>query len=410
MNRRGRKTFWTALLGTSICCLLCISPDLASAEPEKGDCETIIQGNTRFALDLFAMLGNEEGNLFLSPYSLSAALAMTCAGARGETERQMAEVLHFALDRERLHPVFAEMLAADLSGGNRAGYELSMANALWGQEGNGFLDDFLSLAKQHYGAGLGEVDFTHATEEARRIINEWIELETAHKVKEMIHKEDLSSEVVLVLTNAIDFKGKWVKTFDEAHTEECAFRVNRDSQVMVPMMYKLAEFRLAQDANVNILELPYEGDRLSMLVLLPKDVHGLRSLERSLSPKKLEQWLDALRAQPVKVLLPRFDLQSRFNLKKILIAMGMTDAFGIKNADFSGMTGNRELFISDVIHQASVEVDEEGSKAAAATAIIMEKKGPRFATFQADHPFMFLIRDRQSSSILFMGRVVDPFE
>jgi serpin B len=367
---------------------------------------TVVEGNTGFALDLYARLREDSGNLFLSPYSISTALAMTYAGARGETATQMTDVLHFPLERERLHSAFSALESSVKAAGGKPGCSLHVANTLWGQQGYGFLGDFLALTKRHYGAALREVDFQRATEQARQTINAWVEDQTEHKITDLLQRNDLDSITTLVLTNAIYFKGNWASQFDRKRTLDAPFRLNSTETVAVPMMRQSGNFAFAGGDEVDLVELPYQGDRLSMVLLLPKESGGLANLEESLTRDNLARWLGRLREQPVQVSVPRFNLETRFKLSKVLQAMGMTDAFRPGQADFSGMTGRRELFIDEVIHQAQVEVNEEGTEAAAATAVVMRKGA--ITTFVADHPFLFLIRDKQSGSILFLGRVVNP--
>jgi serine protease inhibitor len=382
---------------------------VALAGPLEGDQGALVTGNTEFALDLYAKLRTEEGNLFLSPYSISTALAMTYAGARGETERQMAEVLHFTLGQERQHPAFAALESSVRAASDGPGCTLHVANALWGQQGYGFRDEFLALNRIHYGAGFREVDFAGAPEQARQTINAWVEDQTEKMIRDLLRKGDLDAADVLVLTDAIYFKGDWASRFDRRHTQDAPFRVSEREQVTVPMMNSSGQFGFVATDGLDLLELPYAGNRLSMVVLLPKEVGGLAALEQSLSTGDLERWLGGLRAEPVRVRLPRFKLDSRFDLARTLEAMGMIDAFSGRKADFSGMTGRRDLFIGMVIHQAAVEVNEEGTEAAAATAVKMKRTSVP-AAFVADHPFLFLIRDKQSGSILFMGRMLNPKE
>jgi serpin B len=396
-------------------------PKAALGGPPDADQQAVVEGNIGFALDLYARLRTQGGNLILSPYSISAALAMTYAGARGETARQMADVLHFTLPPERLHPAFAAMLSADQVSEGECGFQLHLANALWGQQGYGFLEEFLALQDNHYGAGFREVDFVEATEQARQTINAWVAQQTQQKIDELLQKGDLDPADVLVLANAIYFKGHWANRFDEQYTQDGPFTTNvmrecyhgvmklKRVTVQVPMMHQLGQFAYAAADELDLLELPYAGDRLSMVVLLPKHHGGLPNLEQSLTTEKLERWLGQLRPQPVRVSLPRFELGSRFDLSSTLEALGMTDAFDGRRADFSGMTGQRELWIGPVIHEAKVEVNEQGTEAAAATAVKM-KRGTAPPAFVADHPFLFLIRDRHSGSILFMGRVANPRE
>jgi len=379
----------------------------ARAERPTREVAQVIAGNTRFALDLYGRLRDRDGNLALSPYGISTALAMTYAGARGETARQMADVLHFDLPREDLHAAFAGMMAADRAAAEAGGYEFHLANALWGQQSYDFLGDYLDLTHRHYGAGLREVDFVHAAEQARQAINAWVAEHTADQVRELIHRGELTSDTTLVLANAIFFQGDWSSRFAPRHTRKGPFRINAEQQVDVPMMWQAGQFRCGWFEDLAVLELPYDGDRLAMVILLPADAGGLAAVEESLAPQSLERWLGAGRTQPVRVTLPRFQLDTRFNLADTLQALGMTEAFAGGRADFSGMTGRRELFLSLVIHQARIEVDEAGTEAAAGTGVVLKRGSPP-PDFTADHPFLFLVRDRQTGAILFLGRVMDP--
>ncbi|KPJ51062.1 MAG: hypothetical protein AMJ41_00345 [candidate division Zixibacteria bacterium DG_27] len=377
---------------------------------EISDKEIVVKGNNAFALDLYAQLKKEQGNLFFSPFSISTALGMTYAGARGNTERQMAEVLHFELGQEGLHPAFRELFMELNSrpGGRR--YELSVANALWGQKGYRFLEEFRELVRKNYGGGLNQVDFVKARETARRTINTWVEGETRGKITDLLKPGIINSWTRLVLTNAIYFKGYWASRFKEELTQEAPFTLVTGGKVNVPMMHLNGEFRYMEMDDLQALELPYLGGDLSMVVFLPKETDGIRNFEPSLTAGSLKKWLVRFREQEVLVALPKFKMTCDFRLDQALKSMGMTDAF--EEADFSGMTGRKELFIAAVVHKAFVEVNEEGTEAAAATAVVMEKGavGQRPPVFRADHPFLFLIRDLRSNSILFLGRVMDPRE
>jgi len=378
-------------------------------EPVKPE-KAVVGGNNAFALDLYGKLREREGNLFFSPFSISTALAMTYAGARGETEAQMAKVLHFPPGREKLHPA-CKTLIDDLNARQeKGGYELSVANALWGQKGYGFGKVFLHVTRTYYGAGLNEVDFVKAAEAARQRINKWTEEKTRGKIKDLIPPGVLTELTRLVLTNAIYFKGDWAAQFDEKATRDAPFTLLDGEKVDVPMMHQREDFGYMERETFQALALPYVGKELSMVVFLPKEVGGLAELEKSLTAKNLAKWLPALRKRKVRVWLPKFKMTSQFRLDKTLMAMGMADAF-TRAADFSGMNGKKDLFISAVIHKAFVDVNEEGTEAAAATAVVVgiTSVAPRrHVVFRADHPFLFLIRDNKSGSILFMGRVVNP--
>ncbi len=405
MSRRDRALTVVMLLSG----LLVWGATEALSAPQDADAGALVRGNNTFALNLYGELKEQEGNLFFSPFSISAALAMTYGGARGNTAAQMEQVLYFEVTAERLHQTFAQLLEQLNARGKKGGYQLSVANALWGQQGVGFLKKFLDLTEKHYGAGLQQVDFAAATEAARQTINAWVEKETQGKIKDLIQPGVLNALTKLVLTNAIYFKGTWAEQFDRKATRDTPFTLATRRQVKVPMMHKTENFGYTEAEGFQALELPYAGDDLSMVIFLPREVDGLAALEKELSLENLESWLGGLRRQTVQVSLPRFTMTSEFGLQDVLKSLGMTDAFS-GAADFSGMTGRRDLFISAVIHKAFVDVNEEGTEAAAATAVVMmTSAAPRPpVVFRADHPFLFLIRDNRSGSILFIGRLVNP--
>jgi len=382
--------------------------EVLSAREAQAPKKQTAEANTAFAIDLYAQLKKQEGNLFFSPYSISTALAMTYAGARGNTAAQMAEVLHFKLEPEVLHRAFGQLVADLNEQGKKGAYELAVANALWGQKGYGFLKEFLDLTRENYGAGLNEVDFAGATEAVRQRINKWAEDETRGKIKDLIPKGVLTIATRLVLTNAIYFKGNWASQFKKEATRDAPFTLLDGEKVDVPMMDQREDFGYMERETFQALELPYVGEELSMVVLLPREVDGLTALEALLTAENLSEWLPALRKRKVQVYLPKFKMTSAFESSKALKSMGMTDAFSLALADFSGMNGGTEpLSISKVIHKAFVDVNEEGTEAAAATAVVVHG-GMGAPTFRADRPFLFLIRDNKSGSILFMGRVVNP--
>ena len=368
----------------------------------------VARGNTSFALDLYQQLRHNAGNLFFSPYSISTALAMTYAGARGDTATQMAQTLHFPLAGERLHEAFAALGRLLNAVQERGDVLLSVANALWPQAGYHFLASFLDLVKRFYGLSITPLDFAEP-DKARAQINAWVEEETGDKIKELIRPGMLDSLTRLVLTNAIYFKGNWAHPFDRAKTKQAPFWLTAKRAVDVPMMAQKQDFEYAETAELQMLSLPYVGGALSMVLLLPREMDGLARLEDALTTENLKAWGRYLSSREVEVFLPRFELGSTFNLSGVLTGMGMRDAFG-EEADFSGMTGGRDLYISEVVHKAYVAVNEEGTEAAAATAVLMARMAlpPCPATFKADHPFIFLIRDNFVGGILFLGRVVAP--
>jgi serpin B len=379
---------------------------------EDSTMSPVVEGNTRFALDLYAKLLNEPGNLFSSPKSISTALAMAYAGARGETAAQMSRTLHFEGPRDKLDEAFAAIRQQLAPRGENPGYRLSVANRLWGQQGFHFLPDFLALTRDYYGAELAQVDFINHTEDARTTINEWVEKQTESRIKDLVPQGVLSPLTRLVLTNAVYFKGTWSRPFVKALTKEDDFHVSSDKTTRVPMMYRSDDLRLGNEDGLKALELPYGNGDLAALFLLPDKVDGLAALERSLDDVSLKRWLGSLRKQKVNVFLPRFTFSSAFSLSTILSELGMPAAFDPDRADFSGMSTQDRVFISAVLHKAFVDVNEEGTEAAAATGVAVGIKSAisphEPIVFRADRPFLFLIVDNRSKSILFIGRVVNP--
>jgi len=382
---------------------------MESAPAFPGATQTeIAKANNAFALDLYARLSNRPGNLFFSPASISTALAMTYAGARGETAQEMAATLHFTIEAQRLHPAFGALLRDLNNQGKKNRYRLSVANALWAQQGHSFLPEFVELTKTDYGAGVHDVDFVGAAEAARQTINTWVEKQTEDKIKDLMPRGIVSPDTRLVLTNAIYFKGNWQAQFNKEQTHESPFQVAADQKVNAPFMNQTGKFKYLDGDTFQALELPYAGKDLAMIALLPKQPDGLTDFEKQLSAAKLVDWLHKMRETEVIVSLPKFKLTSEFGLKETLTAMGMQLAFS-SSADFSGMDGKRDLFLSAVIHKAFVDVNEEGTEAAAATGVGIRTLAVRVKPmFRADHPFLFLIQDRRSGSILFLGRLANP--
>ena len=367
----------------------------------------VVQGNTKFALDLYQELKELEGNLFFSPYSISTALAMTYAGARGKTEMQMAETLRFTLAQDEIHPAFSKLEGRLEAVQAQGAIKLLVANSLWPQIGYLFLEEFIKLTEEYYGALISPVDYGNP-EAARKEINEWVAEKTEEKIKDLIPPPLIDQLTTLVLVNAIYFKGNWVNQFDSELTKEETFWATMDEGIEVSMMNLKREFMYSESDHVQILEFPYVGEDLSMIVLLPKEIDGLADIEKDLTIENLESWTSDLWKTEVMVSLPKFKMSGMFMLGGTLVSMGMPDAFGV-GADFSGMVGSKSLAISEVVHKAFIEVNEEGTEAAAATAVVMARSiPPPPPTFRADHPFIFFIRDIKSESILFLGRVKDP--
>jgi serpin B len=405
------------LVLAAVAALLSAGLTLSAAEKTEAEKKVIpgvVKGNNEFAFDLYGQLSKQDlgkkGNLFFSPESISTALAMTYGGARGDTAEEMAKALHFGLPRDMLHPGFSALIKELNGEGKKRSYQLSIANALWGQKGEGFKDDYLKLTRDNYGAGLKEVDFAGNAEGVRKEINTWVEKQTQEKIKDLLKPGVIDSLTKLVLTNAIYFKGDWNSQFKKDQTREEVFNDGSDAKRKVPMMHQTAKFKYHDAGELQVLEMPYAGKELSMVVLLPKKVTGLADLEKSLTADKLAGWLGKVREQEVIVSLPKFKTTSEFGLKPALEALGMKKAFLMPGADFSGINGKDDLYITAVVHKAFVDVNEEGTEAAAATGVVIGVKSlpPPKPEFRADHPFIFLIRDTRNDSVLFLGRFVEP--
>jgi serpin B len=393
--------------------IIALGAKAALCAPVNEDVQTVAKNTNNFAYGLYGQIAKEGGNLFCSPYSISSALAMTYAGARGKTAEQMASVLGFTLPADKLNHALSELMKS-FNAKDKA-YQLLVANALWGQTGYAFDPAFIKVTKKYYGAGFKEVDYVNEVkrEEARKEINAWTAKQTADKIQDLIGPKVLTEMTRLVLTNAIYFKGKWQFQFKKESTKDMPFAVSPAEKKPVPMMHQTTKFKYGEDANVQVLQMPYAGGDLSMVVILPKESYGIDKLQGELSTR-IDGWLAAVSEQKVEVYLPRFKLETEFVLNDQLIALGMADAFDEAAADFSGMTPDpKGLFISKVIHKAFVDVNEEGTEAAAATAVVMATKSATFSmerppVFRADRPFLFLIRDMRTGTILFIGRLTDP--
>jgi len=379
----------------------------------------VVDANNRFALDLYARLAEDpeagDGNIFFSPFSLSSALAITYEGARGTTADEIRSVFHFPENQSVLRSGFAGVIEDINSRANA--YTLRTANALWAEQTYPFLGDYISAAEQHYGARTTNLDFINTPDKSRGIINTWVEDQTEDRIKDLLQPGTINPLTRLVITNAIYFKGTWVAQFDEEKTTDADFRTGTGAIVRVPMMEQTdedARYGYAETDILQALSMPYEsgeGKDLSMLVLLPKN-DDLARIERSLNTRMLSSLQDSLRTRKVIVYFPKFVMETKYSLPAVLSAMGMPTAF-TPSADFSGMDGTRNLFIDDVIHQAFVEVNEEGTEAAAATGVTMQLTSmrveePPVPVFRADHPFIFLIQDNETGNILFMGRFTSP--
>jgi len=371
--------------------------------------QEVVNANNKFAFEFYSESNKgEEGNIFFSPYSISAALAMTYEGAKGQTADEMKSVFHFP-ESSILRPNFAAIYN-DINRGSDA-FELRTGNALWVQKDYPLLEDYTTGVEQYYGGKAANLDFAGETEESRQTINSFIAEQTNNKIKDLLPPGSVGALTGLVLTNAIYFKGTWKWQFDQSDTHEMDFKITPTNIVKTPMMFMepdKASFNYTDTGDLQILELPYKGEKISMLILLPTE--NLDSIESSLTTEKLDEYKSQMKETKLdSIYLPKFEFYTTYNLNKNLKALGMPTAFDSDNADFSGMTGQRDLFISLVIHQAYVKVDEKGTEAAAATAVIgtMSARIPR-NVFMADHPFIFIIQERGTGNILFFGKVVDP--
>ena len=394
--------------------LMSDKPRETSPDVSEGDLSMLIEGNSAFAFDLYRALKQEEGNLFYSPHSISVALAMTYAGARGDTAEQMAATLQFLLEQERLHPAF-NWLDAELAnrgegaqGKDDEGFRLNIVNAIWGQKDYGFLSDFLDVLAQNYGAGLRILDFINETEESRLAINDWVSDQTEGRIEDLIPQGAIDALTRLVLTNAIYFNAAWAYPFDGDITADGPFYLIDGGQVTVPMMKQTEAFGYTDGEGYQAIELLYDGDELSMVIMLPEDGQ-FEVFEEGLQADKVSDIIGGLELTEVALTMPQFEFDSEFSLKDTLAGMGMPVAFS-GAADFSGMTGGRDLYISEVLHKAFVAVDEAGTEAAAATAVIMKETAMpgQPAEVTIDRPFIFLIRDIETGAVLFVGRVMDP--
>lgn len=380
----------------------------------------VVSGNTAFACDLYGRLRGGSGNLFLSPYSISACLAMTREGAAGNTATQMDDVFHFpstglgvgfqglgvAMEAPRVrdgHGPDAQEIPA---------YEIAIANRLFGQTGFSFRPPFVEQMETVYGAGLEQLDIQGDPDAARQRINGWVEEQTHDRIQDLLPGGTPTADTRLVLVNAIYFKSSWMEPFQEKSTQDAPFHRADGTDVEARLMRRTARFRYLGTEDLQVLEMPYRRGAMSMFVVLPRARDGLPSVEAKLTPAAIDGWIRDMQSAKVAVQFPKYEFTSSFDLTKTLAAMGMGDAFSASRADFSKMTEKEPLFIGIVVHKAFVAVDEAGTEAAAATAVGMRlSAAPRPedpVSFTADRPFLFLIRHGVTGQVLFLGRVVDP--
>ncbi len=407
----------SVLFCTSLMLLLTTGASISAQSPVPPEITELATGNNAFAFDLYHTIAAEnEGNLFYSPLSISQALAMTYAGARGTTESEMAQTLHFTLSQAALHPAFAALNAnfeeraqTELVPDDEAQrFQLTIANALWGQADFPFLPDFVQLLDKSYGAGLQLTDFVQAPEAARDDINQWVEDQTEDKIQDIVPEGAITPDTRLVLANAIYFHAGWQRTFSETATEDAPFTLLDGAQVTVPTMRQQEGFLYQAGEGYQAVMLPYYGGQMGMMIVLP-DEGAFEQVEASLTGDSFSAMVAAMSYQELWLFMPKFEFEFGLELADTLAAMGMPEAF-TDAADFSGMA-EEPLFISRILHKAFVGVDENGTEAAAATIVMMEATSAMPSEpleLRLDRPFIFTIYDNVTGTILFVGRVMNP--
>lgn len=372
--------------------------------------DEIVRGNNRFCFNLYKnLVENEKGNIFYSPFSITMAMAMVFEGAKGWVVGEMQEVFKFPVDNKCRRESFLTLYKR--LNKKSAKYKLNIANALWVQRDYPFLPEYLKTIQKYYDGYARNVDFVGATEQTRQIINKWVEEKTNQKIKDLFPPGTIDQMSRLVITNAIYFKGQWAKEFDRSLTTEEDFWVTETKSIKVMMMKMIgpdSRFKYAETDELQILELPYDGDDLSMVILLPR-MNDISIIENELTFEKFEEWKRLLSETAVEIYLPRFTFRTRYVLTSNLSQLGMPNAFA-PHCDFSGIDGTKNLYIRSVVHQAYVDVNEEGTEAAAATGVVVgiTSVGPRIPVFRADRPFIFVIQEKDTGNVLFVGRVIEP--
>ncbi len=409
MSKKNNLKLMQTIFFTIILCNITLPAEQIEQNTEKKYAiDDLIKANNTFVFNLYTKINKSQENLFFSPYSISTALAMTFAGARGNTEKQVAKVMHFHNNQKEFHPIYSDLTKHLNSLSEKGNVQLNIANSLWLQKGYKIKNEFLTITKDNYNSGLNQINFKK-TEKTRKLINAWVAENTNNKIKELLKIGILEPLTKLVLANAIYFKGDWKDCFKESSTKEQPFFISKKDSVMVPLMHKEAKYTYYSDSLCKVLKMPYKGNELSMIFLLPLKKHGLSELEENLTNENIYEWLNRGRRTKVIVDIPKFTITSEFELGKTLATMGMPEAFSNK-ANFTGITNKKDLKLSEVVHKAYIKVDEKGSEAAAATAsgMLMMAMPESEPEFRADHPFLFIIRDNHYGTILFIGRVMNP--
>ncbi len=423
------------LLTKSLCGLIALSFLLSACQPRSSanvaksnerritapnvpseDISALVDGNNAFAFDLYHSLRSQEGNLLFSPYSISAALAMTYGGSRGNTESEMAETLHFTLPQERLHPAFNQLDLSLAKTGPSASkdeqpMQLNIANAVWAEREFAFRQDYLDLIARNYGAGIQLADFINNSGDVRNDINNWVSDQTNQKIKDLLPQGVPDRDTRMVLVNAIYFKANWLDQFVADYTQAAPFHLLDGSEVSTPMMHQVMHMSYGRGSDYQAVEIPYVGETAAMDIIVP-DAGQFSDFEAKIDAAQLGQILSSMQPTLVEFGMPKYDFTSSFDLSEQLKTLGMTEAFDSQQADFSGMDGARDLYISAAIHKAFISVDETGTEAAAATAISMGVTSAPIpgAALTIDRPFIFVIRDLETGQTLFVGRVLNPAE
>ena len=364
--------------------------------------------NNMFAFALLSKVSQQDkGNIFFSPYSISNAFSMVYEGARSTTASEIQSVFHFIQD-DASRKNYVRQINSEINNPSQQ-YKLNVANALWIQNDYPVLQSYTDTLEQYYTANATNLDLKNDSENSRKTINTWVENKTNQKIVNLLPEGSINKDTRVVLTNAIYFKGNWTNQFEASDTSDQNFTISQDDIVKVPMMKKDTSFPYFEDSNMQALKMPYQGGHLSMMILLPKD-NNLGSLVNSLSVEKLRQLNNNMTTESVSAYIPKFTLNTQYTLNDYLSSMGMPSAFSPIDADFTGITGNKDLSISTAVHQAFVKVDEKGTEAAAATGTVFQATSLMLAKniFKADHPFVFMIYDDQTGLVLFIGQVVNP--
>ncbi len=371
--------------------------------------QTVVDGNNTFAFELFLKSGKDKENVFMAPISISAALAMTYAGAKTETEKQMSNVLHFNLNQKNFHKEFKTLIDS-LILLNKKGLDLKIANSLWIQKDYVFLKEYLDFINTYYKTSVNKADFKKQTEKSRLDINKWVELQTNNKIKQLIKPNVLTQLTRLVIVNAIYFNGTWDYKFDSKKTKNNNFLIDGKNNVSVPFMNIVEKYRYLENDYFQLIDIPYKNRSASMIILLPKKKDGIAGIEKFMNWKQIEELTNSMIFERINLNLPKFNMISEFELKDVLSALGMPITF-TNEADFSGITGKTDLKIDKVIHKTFINVNETGTEAAGSTAVVLiEKSGPPKdpIDFNVNHPFIFLIKDNINNCILFLGKVSNP--